>query len=115
MSAFAPPGEQVYLVFGGQTGWLGGMIVELLRQQGKTFHLAESRTYNRESVLAEIEKYKPTHILNAAGVTGRPNVDWCEDNKVCDCLSLSFFISMTLIKWFLLSSWKLFVPTSWAA
>jgi hypothetical protein len=25
---------------------------------------------------------KPTHILNAAGVTGRPNVDWCEDHKV---------------------------------
>ena len=25
---------------------------------------------------------KPTHILNAAGITGRPNVDWCEDHKV---------------------------------
>lgn len=25
---------------------------------------------------------KPTHVLNAAGVTGRPNVDWCEDHKV---------------------------------
>lgn len=24
---------------------------------------------------------KPTHVLNAAGVTGRPNVDWCESNK----------------------------------
>ncbi|KAL7808933.1 NAD(P)-binding protein [Trichoderma aethiopicum] len=24
---------------------------------------------------------KPTHVLNAAGCTGRPNVDWCEDNK----------------------------------
>merc|ERR1711977_517880 len=36
---------------------------------------------NREAVIAEIEKYKPTHILNAAGSTGRPNVDWCEDHK----------------------------------
>ena len=25
--------------------------------------------------------YKPTHVLNSAGVTGRPNVDWCEDHK----------------------------------
>jgi len=25
---------------------------------------------------------KPTHVLNAAGVTGRPNVDWCEDHRV---------------------------------
>lgn len=55
---------------------------ELLEAQGKTFYMAESRTYNRESVIAEIEKYNPTHILNAAGVTGRPNVDWCEDHRV---------------------------------
>lgn len=25
---------------------------------------------------------KPTHVINAAGVTGRPNVDWCETNKI---------------------------------
>jgi len=72
--------ENVYLLFG-KNGWIGGKLIELLTAQGKTFHLAESRTYNRESVVAEIEKFKPTHVLNAAGVTGRPNVDWCEDHK----------------------------------
>jgi len=56
-------------------------MIEMLRQKGITFHIAESRTENRESVAAELEKYKPTHVLNAAGVTGRPNVDWCEDHK----------------------------------
>jgi 3,5-epimerase/4-reductase len=81
MASFAAPSEQVYLVFG-KTGWIGGMLIELLEKQGKKYHLAESRTYDRESVLAEIQRYKPTHILNAAGVTGRPNVDWCEDHKV---------------------------------
>ncbi|GMI40252.1 hypothetical protein TeGR_g4949, partial [Tetraparma gracilis] len=39
------------------------------------------RLENRESVAAELDEVKPTHVLNAAGVTGRPNVDWCEDNK----------------------------------
>jgi 3,5-epimerase/4-reductase len=73
--------REVYLIFG-KNGWIGGKIIELLTQQGKTFHLAESRTYNREAVLSEIEKYNPTHILNAAGVTGRPNVDWCEDHRL---------------------------------
>jgi 3,5-epimerase/4-reductase len=73
--------SEVYLLFGGKTGWIGGKLIDLLTAQGKTFHLADSRTYNRESVEAEILKYKPTHILNAAGVTGRPNVDWCEDHK----------------------------------
>lgn len=83
MSAFenVPPSEHVYLLFG-KNGWIGGKLIELLKEQGKTFYLADARNYNRESVLAEIEKYKPTHILNASGVTGRPNVDWCEDNKL---------------------------------
>jgi len=43
--------------------------------------LAESRSENRESVAKELDQYKPTHVLNAAGVTGRPNVDWCESNR----------------------------------
>lgn len=73
--------REVYLLFG-KNGWIGGKLIELLTAQGKTFYLADSRTYNRESVLAEIEKYNPTHILNAAGVTGRPNVDWCEDHRL---------------------------------
>jgi hypothetical protein len=30
----------------------------------------------------EVTKHKPTHVINAAGVTGRPNVDWCEDHQV---------------------------------
>lgn len=72
--------SDVYLVLG-KNGWIGGKIIELLRAQGKTFYLSDSRTENREALLAEVEKYKPTHILNAAGVTGRPNVDWCEDHK----------------------------------
>lgn len=80
MASFAAADKQVYLIFG-KNGWIGGKLIELLTAQGKTFYLADSRTYNRESVLAEFEKYKPTHVLNAAGVTGRPNVDWCEDHK----------------------------------
>eukprot|EP00605_Chrysophyceae_sp_TOSAG23-4_P001705 GSChrysophyteH1.ASY1.ANO1.1874.1 assembled CDS len=70
----------VYLLFG-RNGWIGGKLIELLKEQGKTFYLSETRTQNRESVIEEINKYKPTHILNAAGVTGRPNVDWCEDHR----------------------------------
>lgn len=81
MSKFAAKDDQVYLLFG-KNGWIGGMLTALLREQGKTVHLADSRTDNKADVLEEIAKYKPTHILNAAGVTGRPNVDWCETNRV---------------------------------
>jgi len=73
--------SNIYLIFG-KNGWIGGKLIELLTAQGKTFFLADSRTYNRQDVENEIDKYQPTHILNAAGVTGRPNVDWCEDHRI---------------------------------
>jgi len=38
---------------------------------------------------------KPTHVLNAAGLTGRPNVDWCETHKVSQS-TISYFISVAV-------------------
>ncbi|GFH08004.1 epimerase domain-containing protein [Haematococcus lacustris] len=73
--------EPVFLVFG-RSGWIGGLLGELLKQQGARFEYATSRLEDRAGILAEIERVKPTHVLNAAGMTGRPNVDWCEDHKV---------------------------------
>ncbi len=43
--------------------------------------LAESRLENREDVARELDHVQPSHVLMAAGITGRPNIDWCEDNK----------------------------------
>ncbi|KAG5183289.1 hypothetical protein JKP88DRAFT_182955 [Tribonema minus] len=71
----------VYLLYGGKTGWLGGKLHQLLQDQGKKVYLAEARLENRESMIREIDELKPTHVLNAAGVTGRPNVDWCDLHK----------------------------------
>jgi len=42
---------------------------------------AESRLENREEVERELIKIQPDYVINAAGITGKPNVDWCEDNK----------------------------------
>ncbi|KAK6538571.1 hypothetical protein TWF694_010150 [Orbilia ellipsospora] len=69
-----------FLIWGGE-GWVAGHLKELLQKQGKEVNSTTVRMENREAVIAELEKYKPTHVLNCAGVTGRPNVDWCEDNK----------------------------------
>lgn len=73
--------EPVFLVFG-KSGWIGGLVGELLRQQGARFEYATARLEDRSGVLADIERVKPTHVLNAAGLTGRPNVDWCETHKI---------------------------------
>lgn len=84
-----------FLVFG-RSGWIGGLLGELLKQRGEDFEYASVRLEDRAAVVAEIERVKPTHVLNAAGLTGRPNVDWCETHKletirsnVIGCLNLA--------------------------
>ncbi|KAL1851298.1 hypothetical protein VTK73DRAFT_9463 [Phialemonium thermophilum] len=69
-----------FLIWGGG-GWVAGHLQALLAGQGKDVHSTAVRMENREAVLAELERVRPTHVLNAAGCTGRPNVDWCEDHK----------------------------------
>ena len=69
------------LVFGGKTGWIGAQMVALLRSRGHEAVVAESRLEKTEQVAAEIDAVKPSHVFNCAGLTGRPNVDWCEEHK----------------------------------
>ena len=83
-----------YLVYG-KTGWIGGKLIRLLTKAGETIHLGTARLENREDLQREIDATKPEFVLNAAGVTGRPNVDWCEDHRpetirvnVIGCLNL---------------------------
>ncbi|KAK3244506.1 rhm1-like protein [Cymbomonas tetramitiformis] len=69
-----------FLIFG-RNGWIGGLLGEILKGQGEEYQYADCRLQERSKLEALIDQYKPTHVLNAAGVTGRPNVDWCESHK----------------------------------
>ena len=69
-----------YLIWGGN-GWIAQLLHQLLQQQGQKVESTTVRMEDREAVKVELERVKPTHVLNCAGCTGRPNVDWCEDNK----------------------------------
>jgi nucleoside-diphosphate-sugar epimerase len=69
-----------FLIWGGE-GWIAGQLKKLLESQGKEVYTTTIRMENREAVVAELDRVKPTHVLNCAGCTGRPNVDWCETNK----------------------------------
>ena len=73
--------EPVFLVYG-RNGWIGGLLGELLTTQGACWSFGEARLEDRGAILADIRRVKPTHVMNAAGVTGRPNVDWCESHKL---------------------------------
>lgn len=69
------------LVFGGKTGWIGQKIATILYDLGYNPICAESRLEDRESIINEISKTQPIAIINAAGIIGKPNVDWCESHK----------------------------------
>lgn len=71
------------LIYGGKTGWIGGMLADLMKEKYADVEvvLGESRLENRADVDKELDSVKPSHVLNAAGITGRPNIDWCEDHK----------------------------------
>lgn len=59
------------LVFG--NGWLGNKLADALGGAIIKVDIA-----NRESVMKVLDGYHPDVVINAAGKTGRPNVDGCE-------------------------------------
>ena len=92
-------GEQdkkpTFLIYG-RTGWIGGLLGRILKEQGYNYHFGSARLHDRAAVMHDIHACKPTHILNAAGVTGRPNVDWCETHKL-DVVRTNVLGTLTLI------------------
>lgn len=59
-------------------GYLGSRMAESWSDAVITDKIIKSK----EDVLELIDEHKPDAILNAAGITGKPNVDWCEDHQL---------------------------------
>ncbi|CAN6483552.1 unnamed protein product [Victoria cruziana] len=77
----SPQKPQLKFLIYGRTGWIGGLLGGLCEKQGIPFEYGRGRMEDRSQLIADILSVKPTHVFNAAGVTGRPNVDWCESHK----------------------------------
>lgn len=65
------------LIFGGR-----GFIASHLRSIYPDAVLPETDITDAAAVAKVLEKERPDMMINAAGKTGRPNVDWCEDHKL---------------------------------
>lgn len=63
------------LVFG--PGFLGQRLARELG--GAVLHHADIA--DESAVRAALAEHRPTAVVNAAGKTGRPNVDWCETHQ----------------------------------
>lgn len=66
----------------GSTGWLGSRLLKLLENDKHTVIPAKARLDNFIQLIQELNSFKNLDmIVMAAGLTGRPNVDWCEDHR----------------------------------
>jgi dTDP-4-dehydrorhamnose reductase len=76
----------IYLI--GGSGYVGSAFQELFLQKGicyRNLRRAEVDYGDVETLTAAIRAEKPSFIINAAGYTGKPNVDTCEVHKA-ECL-----------------------------
>lgn len=69
-----------FLIFG-EGGWIAGLLADLLNAQGKNVATTNARMEDVHSVKRALSEHRPNRVINCAGKTGRPNVDWCEDNR----------------------------------
>lgn len=69
--------HRMNVILFGSTGYLGEHFLKAYPDA----HCPHIDIGDRNSVSDLLDAEKPDLIINAAGKTGRPNVDWCEDHK----------------------------------
>lgn len=69
-----------YLVMGA-SGFLGSQCVKYLRAAGKTVLESSARLENPNEIREQIAKSGARYVICAAGISGRPTIDWCETHE----------------------------------
>jgi UDP-glucose 4,6-dehydratase len=76
----SPPRVLLY----GATGWIGLKVAALLEVEaglGAAVLLrGAARLEDTAALWRELVDLAPSHVVCAAGITGRPNIDWCESH-----------------------------------
>ena len=77
-------GTTIRVLFFGSTGWIGGHLINYLKAEFDDIEIiyATARLEQYEHLREYLKEYTDVdYIVLAAGLTGRPNIDWCEDHK----------------------------------
>lgn len=78
----------------GSSGYIGSAFAQELQQRGTKFYTLTRKAldYTRFDLLwAHLRDRRPTFVINAAGFTGRPNVDACESARAETLLGNTLF------------------------
>ncbi|HAT03877.1 MAG TPA: hypothetical protein DCS29_03850 [Candidatus Magasanikbacteria bacterium] len=60
----------------------GGYIGHRCHDAWSDSVLSTDRIESKEDMIKLLDEHKPDAVLNAAGVRGKPNVDWCETHQL---------------------------------
>ncbi|WP_048809973.1 sugar nucleotide-binding protein [Candidatus Methylacidiphilum infernorum] len=88
------------IVLFGSTGYVGGFFKKLLQSKNRDFIAPSHKEIdllNEKQLSDFFDRIAVEFVINAAGYTGKPNVDACEENKV-DCLLGNVIIPGILAK-----------------
>lgn len=85
-----------YIVFG-STGFLGSNIIKYLTVENKNFIICKLRLQQIDEIIKFLNIYKPKYVINCAGLTGTPNIFWCNDNKI-ETIENNITYQLTLAK-----------------
>jgi len=66
----------------GSNGYLGNWTVKVLQKQGYNVVGANVRLENTNELLDVIKKSNCKYVICAAGISGKPTIDWCESNEI---------------------------------
>ena len=69
-----------FLIFGGN-GFIGSIIVDELTRLNKSFYKSNARLEDVGKIEHELNTICPKYVINSAGITGVPNISWCETNR----------------------------------
>jgi len=66
----------------GSNGFLGSETEKILKEQNKSYINIYTRLENTDLLKKQLLLYKPKYVICSAGISGKPTIAWCENNKI---------------------------------
>jgi dTDP-4-dehydrorhamnose 3,5-epimerase-like enzyme/dTDP-4-dehydrorhamnose reductase len=85
-----------YVVFG-SNGFIGSNIVRYLKLENKKFISCNLRLQQVDDIENFLDTYTPKYVINCAGLTGVPNIFWCDSHKI-ETIETNITYQLTLAK-----------------
>jgi dTDP-4-dehydrorhamnose 3,5-epimerase-like enzyme/dTDP-4-dehydrorhamnose reductase len=83
-----------FYVFGGN-GFIGKVILDSIKDIQYTYYNTKLRLEEVDKIEKELDLFNPKYVISSAGITGNPNISWCEDHQT-ETIETNITYQMTL-------------------